>query len=98
MTTLRPPPALGISALLAISNDESLNNFARAVCREAANAFSEVQAEIERLREDAERYRWLRSVSVYDGAKLPDRFWELLGDLLDEDFDAAIDAARREKP
>ena len=53
------------------------------------------ERERDALRQDAERYRWLRSVSVHNGDYLPERFWELLGDELDEDFDAAIDRARR---
>ena len=49
---------------------------------------------------DAARYRWLRSASVTNGAIDPDDddFWNDLGDLLDEKFDAAIDAARKAKP
>ena len=53
------------------------------------------ERERDALRQDAERYRWLRSVIVHNGDYLPERFWELLGDELDEDFDAAIDRARR---
>ena len=47
-------------------------------------------------REYAERYRWLRALSANRGDVIPERFWELLGDELDEDFDARIDAARRD--
>ena len=49
---------------------------------------------------DAALYRWLRSASVTNGAIDPDDddFWNDLGDLLDEKFDAAIDAARKAKP
>lgn len=52
------------------------------------------EAECERLRADAERYRWLRGASIHKGDKLPNGWWETLGDLLDEDFDESIDAAR----
>lgn len=54
------------------------------------------QARIAELEKDAARYRWLRDASVMNGAIDPDNddFWNDLGDLLGEKFDAAIDAAR----
>ena len=54
------------------------------------------QAECESLRKDAGRYRWLRSVSTFNGDYLPIGFWDKLGAEVDEEFDARIDAAMRE--
>lgn len=59
------------------------------------------EAEIERLREDAERYRWLRGDSCPDHSRRWAR-WEVRhwrqpywsDDLRGIDLDAAIDAAR----
>ena len=49
-------------------------------------------AYIESLREDAERYRWLRGDdNLGDDA---DHRWEVLGEKSCKDFDVAIDAAR----
>ena len=42
---------------------------------------------------DAARYRWLRSASVYAGTNLQERWWELLGNALDDKFDDLIDSA-----
>lgn len=61
----------------------------------AARAIA-AETEFERLRRDAERYRWLRSASVDRGNDFPNKWWENLGDSLDDDFDAAIDAASAE--
>ena len=47
----------------------------------------------EAVERDAARYRWLRSASVQSGIVLPERWWELLGDVLDEEFDKMIDQA-----
>ena len=46
---------------------------------------------------DAARYLWLRDASVTNGAIDPDDddFWNDLGDLLGEKFDAAIDSAMK---
>ena len=55
-----------------------------------------LEAENVALREDAERYRWLRAVDAMSGDWLPEQFWEELGNRLNEQFDAAIDAARKE--
>ena len=56
------------------------------LCHEAAAALRAVLAEVERLREDAERYRWLRDREIPEWLDLwhqnPDR------------IDAAIDQAR----
>lgn len=62
------------------------------VASEAADALEAQAKEIEALRADAERYRWLRrldaaGIQVYDGAN--DR------SVFGEELDAAIDAARR---
>ena len=46
-----------------------------------------LRAEVERLRVDAERYRWLRDVATGDE-------WDYI--MTTEDTDAAIDAARGE--
>lgn len=46
-----------------------------------------LRAEVEALRADAARYRWLRKESV-DG-------WNLLGHYTQDALDAAIDAARK---
>ena len=54
---------------------------AAAVCAER----DALQAEVERLRADAERYRWLRDVATGDE-------WDYI--MTTEDTDAAIDAAR----
>ena len=45
-----------------------------------------LQAENEKLRADAERYRWLRNAREKD--------WLRLSDMTAEDTEAAIDAAR----
>lgn len=66
-------------------------NFARETERKILNL---VKAECDALREDAERYRWLRSdvatAENYPIACMRDGGWLLLGD----ELDAAIDAAR----
>ena len=61
---------------------------------DAARLLREQHAEIERLRRDAERYRWLRDKAPPD-----------IGDIASvrdshdpSEIDAAIDAARGEKP
>jgi hypothetical protein len=51
------------------------------------------RARLEWAEKDAARYRWLRACSVERGSVLADDFWAMLGDKLDDDFDAAIDAA-----
>ena len=61
---------------------------------EAADRIAALEAKLAEARNDAERYRWLRNVSVNEGAWLPDNFWRDLGDMLGDDFDEAIDAAR----
>jgi hypothetical protein len=48
---------------------------------------------LEAAERDAARYRWIRSASVQSGIVLPERWWELLGDTLDEDFDKMLDQA-----
>lgn len=68
---------------------DSLERFASRVKADALEAQAK---EIEALRADAERYRWLRrldaaGIQVYDGAN--DR------SVFGEELDAAIDAARR---
>jgi hypothetical protein len=45
---------------------------------------------------DAVRYRWLRSASVHTGTVLQERWWELLGDALDDEFDDLLDSAMKE--
>lgn len=54
--------------------------------------FAALAAEMVRLREDAERYRWLREANLqaHDGM-------ERAIELGDAHMDAAIDAARKEK-
>ena len=48
----------------------------------------------EKLRRDAERYRWLRS----EAALNRDSLWPRLADAQDEAFDSAIDAAMLKTP
>ena len=64
------------------------------------NAAKKLEVENERLREDAERYRWLRSIDTP-----PSKIWELVSDDCNPPYpvlkhgielDAAIDAARKE--
>ena len=62
----------------------------------ASERLSELQAEADRLREDAERYRWLRdeiscdeACRIFPGYHMKGAAWS------DAEFDAAIDAARR---
>lgn len=59
--------------------------YPRGVPRQAANLLRKQHAEIERLRADAERYRWMKLVVK----RIPPA-WELMG------WDAAIDAAMKE--
>lgn len=57
--------------------------------RQIAQDIHDAADEIERLRADAERYRWLRKESVHG--------WNLLGHYTQDALDAAIDAAMRGK-
>ena len=59
----------------------------------------ELRQRAEAAERNAARYRWLRDASVTNGAIDPDDddFWNDLGDLLGEKFDAAIDAAMKAK-
>lgn len=76
-----------------------------AICNEAADEIERLRAEVAGLREDAERYRWLRDecpwtmVSGNGKSNLSIRVRAEfdLGDLVDmvDEFDAAIDAARK---
>ena len=63
--------------------------------RIAAARLEALQAEADRLREDAERYRWLRdeiscdeACRIFPGYHMKGAAWS------DAEFDAAIDAAR----
>jgi hypothetical protein len=80
--------AAGLPLVLASDHDQALASLRAEL--------AQVREENERLRKDAQRYRWLRSLSdtnqfeVYDMAKEP-----LL--LHTEYLDAAIDAALKER-
>ena len=55
-----------------------------------------LRAELAEAREDAERYRWLRSATMasFPPTELGEDWWgDVLGEAIDEDFDAAIDEA-----
>jgi len=79
---------------MTVDRDASCNNLT-----EAADEIEHLRAEVAGLREDAERYRWLRSPNTG-----PATIWELVSDECNPpyvtlkygaDLDSAIDAARK---
>lgn len=72
---------------------ERLRCFDRVTCNEAADALEAQALEIEALRKDAERYRFLRECDLDDMAA---QYWPGGEVPVGEEFDAAIDAAKGE--
>lgn len=66
--------------------------------REYSKHIDDLRTEIERLREDAERYRWLRDDDNWgcdnDEEQGIESFWSLLGEHSLSDFDEFIDERR----
>lgn len=69
-------------------------NDARAAMAEYDRQLVSARAEVERLREDAERYRWLRDQGHKGGGNF---YFRATGEVGRDGLDAAIDAARKEQ-
>ena len=80
-----------------MSDTPSDEDFMAAHIESLKGELAACQAERNGVVRDAKRYRWLRSCSALDPQRHqpPDvaDWWQDLGDMLDDDFDAAIDAA-----
>ncbi len=64
-----------------------------AIQEEAAEALEALQKEVEELRKDAERYRWMRSRANVAAQIGTGEFWTIPFTLRGQTFDAAVDAA-----
>lgn len=95
-------PVAWLDALSAAANGEPFSDDGLLpYCGDTLDQIASLKAENARLREDAERYRWLRTATQLGGETMAvfviDEFSEIANKgewLSDDDLDAAIDKAR----